>query len=270
MTRRILISKPNFYDWLPYFEIIVKTFPSNIFMFDFSKNDINHLINLYNIDAILAITLDDIEIISKIKPKCLILNNINIDIINICNDKCKFAEYMIKNNFGHMIPETYISKYKNHTIHFNKLKYPAILKKNISHAGKDIFILKTEEEMLQINLKYEYIIQEYIIEKNEFNAHLFCFKGKIYYYLFNTFSVDNKFYILKGSITNYSLVDIEIKYFEELIRKMNFTGPLNINFKIEDYKIKILEINPRFGGSFVYSCFLQDLFYFLIIKDFEN
>ncbi len=75
---------------------------------------------------------------------------------------------------------------------------------------------------------------------------------------------DSLYYIKKGAVRDNYLVDVDISYFKLIIKKMNFTGPININFKLINKKIYILEINPRFGGSFVKSPYLYDLFYSLI------
>ena len=104
---RILIGKPDFYDWLQYFEIIQKIYHLNIFIFDFNINTIYELIKIYEIDAILALTIKDMKFISKLDTKCIILNNKDFNIINICNDKCIFLDFFIKNNLEDFIPNTY-------------------------------------------------------------------------------------------------------------------------------------------------------------------
>jgi carbamoyl-phosphate synthase large subunit len=260
---RILIGKPDFYDWLPYFEIIQKLFPLNIFLFDFETNDINELIEIYNIDAVLALTLKDMEMLSKLDLKCKILNNKNYNTVEICDNKCIFFDFFIKNNLENFIPDTFIIKKDG--INYNKdIIYPAILKTAIGVGGKNIFILKNEDDLNKLKLTYDYLIQEYLIDKNEYNGHFFCINGSIYYYLFNQMHFDSLYYIKKGPVKENFLVDIDISDFDFIVKKLNYTGPINFNFKIINNKIYVLEINPRFGGSFVKSPYLHDLFYALI------
>jgi carbamoylphosphate synthase large subunit len=55
--------------------------------------------------------------------------------------------------------------------------------------------------------------------------------------------------------------DIEFDIFDEIVKRFNYTGGMNFDFKY-DYitkKINIFEINPRFGGSAYTNDFIYDL-----------
>jgi hypothetical protein len=266
MDIKILIGITKFYDWDDYIILLQKIFPKNIVLADFEKDDIIKIIDLFNVNYILSLTYNDMKIISNINPKnCLILNNKNYNNIELFDNKCKFTEYFIENNLEKYIPKSFQIKYEDFVFN-KKIIYPVIMKSNIGLGGNDVFILHCENDY---NKKYKilknnFVVQEYLIDDVEYVGHLFYIEGKLIYSLFFKIFNDNIFFVRKGPSKKYILVDFNHLIFDEIFKNINFSGPLNINFKFINGEIKIFEVNPRFGGSFIKSSYLYDLFNSLI------
>ena len=99
------------------------------------------------------------------------------------------------------------------------------------------------------------ILQEYINSEYLYVAHILCNNGvivmsKIYYK-----QNPEKYYISKGSIIDYNTRDIncdEYDIFSKILKLNNYHGVCCIDYTIDsNNKIKIFEINPRFGGSLI-------------------
>lgn len=266
MNIKILIGYPHFYDWGDYILLLQKIYPQNIIISDFEKDDIVSLISKLNISHILCLTYADIKIVINLKIKnCEILNNLNYDVIDLFDNKGKFTEYFMNNNLNKYIPETYKIKYDNY-IYDNTISYPSIIKTTIGEGGKDVYIINNDQEYMKISgkLKKNYIVQEYLKSNIEYVGHLFYINGELIYSLFFKIINNNILHIRKGPSKKYELVEFYYLKFDEIFKKLNYTGPLNLNFKYIDNKIKIFEVNPRFGGSIIKSNYLYDLFNTLI------
>lgn len=263
MTIKILIGFPNFYDWCDYIILLQNIFPNNIFIADFEKDDILHIINKFQINYILSLTYTDMKKIIELEPKNVcILNNNDYNNIDIFDNKGKFAEFFINNELEKHIPKTYKIKYDDY-IYNEHISYPAILKSNIGLGGKDIYILKNENDYFNVSsniIKKNYVVQEFLTSINEYVGHLFYINGKMIYSLFFEIKNDEIYHVRKGPSKNYILVDFNHLEFNEIFEKIKFTGLLNLNFKYINGKIIIFEVNPRLGGSIVKSNYLYDMF----------
>lgn len=266
MCVKILIGIPDFYDWSDYIILLQKIFPENIILGNFKTDDILKMIELFKINYILSLTYDDIKIINKINPQnCIVLNNKDYFNIELFDNKGKFTEYFLNNNLEKYIPITYQINYDNN-IYNKNIIYPVIMKSIIGLGGDDVYILHNNQDYIRTFniLKKNFVVQEYLIDDVEYVGHLFYINGKLIYSVFFKIINENIYYVRKGPSKKYLIVDFDILLFNDIFEKINYSGPANINFKYIDNKIKIFEVNPRFGGSIVKSNLLYDLFNVLI------
>jgi predicted ATP-grasp superfamily ATP-dependent carboligase len=110
-----------------------------------------------------------------------------------------------------------------------------------------------------------FIIQEYIADKIEYIGNFVVNNGIIKYVNFLKLVYNNKFFIHKSIINEFEYVEIDIEIFEIIFKKLNYTGAACANFKIKNNLIKIFEINPRFGGTFIRNCIFYEFLETLII-----
>lgn len=229
----------------------------------FSKHD-KHIINFSNIISQndkniyvpLSINQQYFYDGSIIKHKFCGNNKEHIDIFN---QKCLFAQFLINNELLNLIPKTYAVNCSNKILHYDNIQFPCIIKKNISEGGAHVVIVHNQKMLEICEKKYsDYIIQEFIIneDKTEYTCNFYIDKGEIItsvYYKDNSVR-ETLFHIQHGGLCNKKKMNDMNKYnndFEKIFKKLNYTGFACIDFTLIDNKIKIFEINPRLGGTLV-------------------
>lgn len=172
-------------------------------------------------------------------------------VIELFNNKIEFEKFMIVNKLDEYIPTHYTSK---------NIKYPCIIKPSIGTSGHNVYIIKNKNDINQIKIKNvilsnSYVIQEYIESNYFYVCHLLCNNGEIIIGKTYISQKHKSFEILNGVVKNYTSRDVtheEKHVFEEILKNVNYCGMCCIDY---DYnycnKIKIFEINPRFGGSLI-------------------
>lgn len=139
------------------------------------------------------------------------------------------------------------------------IKFPLISKPIYSTNGKDMFIIKNQNELKKLTNKK--IIQEFVDLEYEYGAFFLCINGKI----INIKIIKKlypKYHIKKSNFINFIEVNnFPIEIFEEITLKINYSGGGNIDFKYDEdkKKIYIFEFNARFGGSAFSKNFIYDL-----------
>jgi predicted ATP-grasp superfamily ATP-dependent carboligase len=253
-----------FENWYLPLKLFKQKYPNKVFLFNLiNEKQINKLIKLYKIDLIIPLSLKDMKMLSQSNINCSYLSPNNYNKIDMLDNKFLFNEFMIKNELEKYIPETYIVK--NNAINYNKIiRYPAIVKQSYGVGGNNIHILYSEKDLIPFDT--EFIIQEYIIDEIEYIGNFIVNNGKITYSKFLKLVYNDKFFIHKSLINEFEFVEIDIEIFEIIFNKLNYTGIACSDFKIKDNVIKIFEINPRFGGTFIRNCVFYEFLETLIIS----
>lgn len=265
-------SKPFELSWLKGLESIKK---SHIIIKDFEKlinenNKINcdWILPLSEIDYNLALEYSKIYLIEDkiIYPKK--------ETIDLLHNKIKFNKFMLE-HYPSNIPLIYWMEEKKYI----EPKFPAIIKPNISVCGIGMKIIKNMDEYLNYlenpikfyppnsvnSIKMEtltksnYILQEYIENEYEYSGYFLCIGGEI-----KTWKIIKQafkgLFIKRHNFTNYiNSMDVPIELFKNIIKKLNYSGGLCVDFKYHNSNIYIFEMNPRFGGSAFTQNFIYEL-----------
>jgi carbamoylphosphate synthase large subunit len=252
--KKILLGTNTFsFDWLI---CIKKINQSNIIISDFNNENLIYKIYQENIDFIIPLSNKDYLLIQNYayidKNKILYPND---DTYNLLNNKLLFNKFMMT-YFIDIIPKIfYLDNNK-----IEDIKYPVISKPIYSTNGMNMKIYHNKEEFEKCSDKI--IIQEFIDILYEYGAYLLCINGKIINYKIIKYKYE-KFNIKRNNFPkNYEEdKNFNIKLFEPLIFKLNYSGGACINFKFDDIqnKLCIFEINPRFGGSAFTNNFIYEL-----------
>lgn len=165
----------------------------------------------------------------------------NPEIIEICNDKYKFYQFLTRNNIP--TPKTYLP----HQINFSYVHYPLFVKSRYGCGSKSVFKVENEKELkFFIDYVPEPVIQEFVNGK-EYTVDLFSdFDGKVLTVVprerIETFCGES----YKGK----TIKDMQIiKYTKCLSEKLGTIGHITIQCIKNDAGIKFIEVNPRFGGG---------------------
>lgn len=165
----------------------------------------------------------------------------NPEVIEICNNKYSFYQFLLKNNIP--TPKTYLSE----QIDFSSAHYPLLVKSRYGSGSKSVFKVENEEELkFFINYVPNPVIQEFANGKEYTIDLLTDFNGKVLTVVprerIETFCGES----YKGK----TIKDIKmIEYAKNLAEKLGTIGHITIQCIKNDAGIKFIEINPRFGGG---------------------
>ena len=218
------------------------------------KNYINWLLKIieeYAIDLIIPAATVDVTcwnthraILEESNVK-MVLNS--HELITLCDDKWEFYKVLEKINCHHAIPTTLESDFDNLV---KKLGLPFLLKPRQSEASRGI-IKVTNEEIFNSNknrIGTELMVQQIVGNNDEeYTAIAFC-DGKGEYYNIIIF----KRKLAMQGYTNEAEVCFN-KNIEEAVLNIckifKPIGPTNFQFRIQENRIVLLEINARFSSS---------------------
>ena len=211
-----------------------------------------------NIKAVLSLIDPELSLLSKNKEKFLEVGTIPIisdyDIVEMCFDKYKFYEFLLKNEFKTI--KSYVDKdlfYRD--VECGVINYPVFVKPVKGSASINISKVNTRDEIeLLFNRFDNLIIQEYI-NGIEYGADVYIdiISGEMV-----AIFAKEKIKMRAGE-TDKSVSVKDVKLFnliKEFVKKSRLKGIIDIDiFKVnEEYYIS--EVNPRFGGGYphAYEC----------------
>jgi carbamoylphosphate synthase large subunit len=252
--KNILIGINTFSNnWITALRQIKET---NIILIDFCNSELlNSTIDKHHIDYIMPLSEKDYLII---KNKNYDYNKIlypNSETFNLLNNKLLFTEFMMT-HFLDNIPKVYYIDNKQ----LAEIEYPVISKPIYSTNGINMNIYHNNIELE--TCKNKIIIQKFIDYEYEYGAHMLCINGTIINWKIIRFKYP-KYTIKRDNFPNNyeNIVNFEVKLFQPIITKLNYTGGICIDFKFDTStnNIYIFEINPRFGGSAFSNNFIYEL-----------
>jgi len=283
---QILFGKAFFNDWNCHIMDRNNKYRS-VYIQDYTNyQELLQFIEKHNINLIIPTTYPQMMFLSTY---ILELNNIGVNVfcnqhtpnnINILDDKCNFVQFMQNSGLAEFIPDVIYVKhgeYNSFSQGVTEFHYPCIFKYAIGFAatGSKIYTHSSPFILHTANTKIkDFLIQTYIPGNVEFGGHFIVYNGKIifkkYYQTIN--NSDNEFHIQKGMMRNYNTVtldDNKESVFHSIFQKLNYTGFACANFKIYQDCVKIFEINPRMGGTFVYNYMDFDKGLDTIVDEFQ-
>ena len=170
--------------------------------------------------------------------------------VAVLDDKCEFANFMTKNNLNHLVPETYM----NSGIKYCDIVFPCIKKLHNMYGGIGTRIYKNESDYL-IDTDYnkklgKYIIQECIFGKTEYAGNFYIKDGIIKLAIYYEGMRNELLYIKYGPFQTKKKISLDLNTeFEQILKIINYTGFMNVDFKLVNERPIIFECNCRFGGG---------------------
>nr|WP_294995038.1 ATP-grasp domain-containing protein [uncultured Sediminibacterium sp.] len=194
----------------------------------------------------------------------------SIEVLKICSDKLLFQDFLSKNNFN--LCDTYLVD-ENSNIS-NLVNYPYIIKPVSGSGSKNVFIVQDESELKSI-LHYlkdngKILVQQYVgSESEEYTVGVLCTpSGYIHHIILQRnlslgLSVRQKVInrtskqflgpylvvstgISQGKFVDNPLIDDQVK---KIVKLLSPTSTINIQCRVQNDKVFIFEINPRFSGT---------------------
>jgi carbamoyl-phosphate synthase large subunit len=164
-----------------------------------------------------------------------------LDVIETCNDKYKLYRFLKKNDIP--TPVTFLP----HELDFAPSRYPLLVKSRGGSGSKDVFKVKNEKELkFFIDYVPDPIVQEFI-EGKEYTVDVFSdFKGKV----LSVVPRERIEMVAGESYKAKTVKDIRIiEFAKNFAEKAGTVGHITMQLIKTGGSIKLIEVNPRFGGA---------------------
>ena len=172
------------------------------------------------------------------------------EVLNIFANKKSFSKLLNELSLSQFQPKVYSE--------LSKIKFPVVLKRTDLNASQGIKIIFSNEELIKslsedMWREEEFIIQEFVKNNCDYVWHAVYKNGIRLWEITFIYTKQNSL-VLRDSCTEVECTKIDsdseaLNIFDQILFKMNFSGPCNIDFSYISSDLKIFEINPRFGGS---------------------
>lgn len=204
-------------------------------------------------DAVIPITLDDHEVIERVKAAGERVRAISIPSAqrDLCDDKLTFAKRLAALGYGDHVPRH---------LEFGTMSaidFPAVVKMRRSAAGRGTFIVSSAAELeahIPLLSAGDAFLQELIPGDEEFAAHLLMHDGLLVFTSVIQYRMQRE-NLVKGyqhkPLKRQWLSQAPFKpLWHAVLRDLGLqSGTFCIDYRIRGGKPVIFEINPRLGAS---------------------
>lgn len=166
-------------------------------------------------------------------------------VVDITDDKPRFNAWLGSSGFGEFVPEGGVGMGA----------FPFIYKKRRDRAGKNSRIVFSAEEQQAFEQSVDvpdYFKQRYVGGRKEYTTHFLALNGRVKFGTTVEFSFEDDYFIRGIREPRNEIVKIETPFlaiFCEILEALGYNGTCCFNYKIENGRPLIFEINPRCGSS---------------------
>ncbi len=165
--------------------------------------------------------------------------------VNLCNDKYLLNLKLICEGFGEAVPAM-----------ARTLPYPHLLKKRIDAWGLNSHVVRDQSHEMRLLRDLDeddYFHQQIVPGRIEYATHVLFRDGAVIHSLTIAYAFATEVFI-RGKHYGESAREVvpcgaHLPMFAAILRAIGFEGLCCFNFKLQDGKPRIFEINPRFGAS---------------------
>jgi hypothetical protein len=210
--------------------------------------------NLREHDLVVPLTLEDLERLRAFGP-LLDRNPLPLPdpaCVGLCNDKLRFNRALIAAGFGECVPD--IS---------DALPFPYVLKKRIDAWGDNTHVVAGAEDERRLSALLhdpDYFRQAFVPGRREYATHLLVLDGRIAASLAVEYGFEQPLHKkCREQPPHYRRLRraTHLPLFRDMLRAIGYEGLCCVNYKLQDGRVRILEVNPRLGASFAPWCFVM-------------
>lgn len=207
--------------------------------------DLIQVVRDRHINIMLPFVDPAIELTSKLKPLLpdVLIPSCDEEICTIMFDKKKSEQWFKEHNIS--IPISYEPN--------DDLQFPVIIKPRRGSASQGIKVINNREEWKEITNPQDYVIQEYIANREEFTVDCYVDQnGQIISVVPRI-----RLVVAGGEVMNSKTINDDALTTEstKILKSGGFYGPVTIQFirNKDNGKTYVMEINPRLGGGVITS-----------------
>ena len=230
---------PAGHDWEAGIRSGFRSTPHEIDFADFTPDNIRHH------DLIVPLTIANILQLNDLRDE--VRDNPipipSMESVTLCDDKLLLNRALIASGFEANVPRLGVTK-----------GYPYILKKRIDQWGVNSHVVISPDDEIALAQKIsdmDYFCQEYIFGQVEYATHAVCSKGRIV----RAETIEDLFdkeVFIRGREPNCGRSNCPCPFlglFEQILASIGLEGLCCINYKVNNGRPMIFEINPRFGAT---------------------
>lgn len=180
--------------------------------------------------------------------------------LSMLRNKANFGAWMRDAGLAHLMPDEYADA--------EHAQFPCVLKRTDLNGGNGIVLATSAEhltELLQdpIYAGHPVVLQEHVQGPVEYVVFMICKRGRVLWQ--RTF----KHTLAAGHALRTHRTPIKTEMVEppaellaacsELMARLKYTGPVNIDCTVKDGRAAIYEANPRLGGTLMLPAMVEHL-----------
>lgn len=165
--------------------------------------------------------------------------------VRIAHDKQRFNAFLAATGFAALVPAVYDGA----------VEYPFIYKKRHDQAGihSKVVLTQAEREAFEGGVDVtEYYKQRYVGGRSEYTTHFLNVDGAVRFDATVKFTFDSDHFVRGVNFEAASIDKTDTPFtqtFRDVLATLAYDGTCCFNYKIEEGRLLIFEINPRPGGS---------------------
>lgn len=179
--------------------------------------------------------------------------------VNLLSDKRAFSQYLASQQLQHLAPMIFS---------LENVAFPCVVKRLNLNAGNGVEVAQDAASLADLMTQdpwagHPIVIQEYIASEFDFVTHAVCRGGHFIWSCTYQLSIDPPGAIQRPSNTiarrKFEAGIDTLRTLESLIAPLEYDGPINFDYKLTEDGLRIIEINPRLGGSLIVPENVDDL-----------
>lgn len=180
-----------------------------------------------------------------------------LDAIELCDDKRAFNDRLSELGFGGMVPAM-----------GSGLRFPYVVKKRRDHGSNHVRLVRDAADAsssAHLTDDPDYFCQAYVRGAREYATHAIVRDGRIQCSLTVEYAYPTDTPIKLVDAVDYHRL-CRCPYlddFETVLRAIGFEGLCCINYKVDEGGVRLLEVNPRLGGSLL-------RFFFVFVRQLQR
>jgi carbamoylphosphate synthase large subunit len=166
-------------------------------------------------------------------------------VVDLTDDKPRFNTWLGSSGFGEYVPDVFAEEGV----------FPFIYKKRRDRAGKNSRVIFSKEEQEAFERTIDaaaYFKQRYVGGRKEYTTHFLAVNGRVKFDTTVEFSFNDDYFIRGIREPKNEITKVETPFravFREILEALGYNGTCCFNYKVENGRPLIFEINARCGSS---------------------
>ena len=167
-----------------------------------------------------------------------------------------------KLKFEHYVDHAGLSLHAPATFSADNPEFPCVLKRVDLNSGRGVAVIRNRAALSSALrqepwIGHSHVLQEFVETESDFVTHAVCRRGQIMWHCTYRYELgledpiqrpDNK-----GSISRVALSDENVGVLTRFLEPLAYDGPVTFDYRFSrDGVLKVIEINPRLGGSLMW------------------